>query len=183
MSKKTLERPLNSKEIKPVNPKGNQSWIFIEGLMLKLKLQSSGHLMRRNDSLEKTLLLGKIEGRKRLKEMTEYEMSGWHHQLDGHEFEQAPGDGEGQGNLTCYIQSVGSKRVIHNLATKQQHNAEFSNEAAPIRGRLCLVLFRTLVRDDTTLEIGLQWKIPLGIWVPNFHRVSVSICNCCHIYE
>ena len=57
--------PLDCKEIKPVNPKGNQSSIFIEGLRLKLKLQSFGHLMRRTDSLEKILMLGKIEGRRR----------------------------------------------------------------------------------------------------------------------
>ena len=56
---KTLESPLACKEIEPVNPKGNQPWIFIEGLMLKLKLQYFGHLMRRADSL------GKIEGRRR----------------------------------------------------------------------------------------------------------------------
>ena len=62
---KTLESPLDSK-IKPVNPKGNQPWILsLEGLMLKLKLQYFGHLMRRADSLEKTLMLGKIEGRRR----------------------------------------------------------------------------------------------------------------------
>ena len=60
---KTLESPLDFKEIQPVNPKGNQSRIFIEGLMLKL--QYFGHLMRRNDSFEKTLMLGKIEGRRR----------------------------------------------------------------------------------------------------------------------
>ena len=62
---KTLETPLDCKEIQSVNPKGNQSWISFEGLMLKLKLQSFGHLMRRTDSLEKTLMLGKIEGRRR----------------------------------------------------------------------------------------------------------------------
>ena len=62
---KTLESPLDCKEIQPVNPKGNQSWIFIEGLMLKLKLQYFGHLMQRTDSFEKTLMLGKIEGRRR----------------------------------------------------------------------------------------------------------------------
>ena len=56
---------LDCKEIKPVNPKGNQPWISLEGLMLKLKLQYSGHLMWRADTLEKTLILGKIEGRKR----------------------------------------------------------------------------------------------------------------------
>ena len=63
---KTLESPLDCKEIQPVHPKGNQSWIFIlEGLMLKLQLQYFGHLMRRTDSLEKTLMLGKSEGKRR----------------------------------------------------------------------------------------------------------------------
>ena len=58
----------------------------LEGLMLKLKLQYFGHLMRRADSLEKTLMLGKIEGQEE-KGMTEDEMVGWHHWLNGHEFE------------------------------------------------------------------------------------------------
>ena len=58
-----------------------------------------GHLMRRTDSLEKTLILGKIKGRKR---RGRQRMIGWHHQLDGHEFEQAPGVGDGQGGLACY---------------------------------------------------------------------------------
>ena len=62
---KPLESPLDCKEIQPVHPKGNQSWCSLEGLMLKLKLQYFGHLMWRADSLEKTLMLGKIEGRKR----------------------------------------------------------------------------------------------------------------------
>ena len=68
--------------------------------MLKLKLQYFGHLVQRTDSLEKTLMLGKIEGRRR-KGMTEDEMVRWHHQLNGHEFEQAVGVGDGQGGLTC----------------------------------------------------------------------------------
>ena len=65
MLEKTLESPLDCKEIQPVNPKGNQSEYSSEGLMLKLKLQYFGHLMRRVDSLEKTLMLGGIGGRKR----------------------------------------------------------------------------------------------------------------------
>ena len=65
MLEKTLENHLDCMEIKPVNAKGNQSWIFIEGLMLKLKLQYFGHLIWRADSLEKTLMLGKIDGRRR----------------------------------------------------------------------------------------------------------------------
>ena len=62
MLEKTLESPLDFKEIKPVNPKGNQS---LEGLMLKLKFQYFSHLMQRTDPLEKTLMLGKIESRRR----------------------------------------------------------------------------------------------------------------------
>ena len=62
---KTLESPLDCKEIKPVHPKGNQSEYSLEGLMLKLKVQYFGHLMQRTDSLEKTLMLGKIEGGRR----------------------------------------------------------------------------------------------------------------------
>ena len=62
---KTLESPLDCKEIQPVYPNGDQSWVFIRRLMLKLKLQYFGHVMRRADSLEKTLMLGRIESRRR----------------------------------------------------------------------------------------------------------------------
>ena len=62
---KTLESPLDCKEIQPVHPKGDQSGCSLEGLMLNLKLQHFGHLMQRVDSLKKTLMLGKIEGRRR----------------------------------------------------------------------------------------------------------------------
>ena len=62
---KTLESSLDCKEIQPVHSKGDQSWCSLEGLMLKLKLQYFGHLMRRVDSLEKILMLGGIEGKRR----------------------------------------------------------------------------------------------------------------------
>ena len=62
---KTLESPLGSKEIKPVNPKDINPEYSLEGLMLNLKLQYFGHLMQRVDSLGKTLMLGKIEGRRK----------------------------------------------------------------------------------------------------------------------
>ena len=74
---KTLESPLDCKEIKPVNPKGNQPWIRMKGLRLKLQLQYFGHLMQRADSLAKPLMLGKIDGRE--KGTTEDEMVGWNH--------------------------------------------------------------------------------------------------------
>ena len=75
---KTLESPLDYKKIQSVHPKGDQSWVFTGRLMLKLKLQYFGHLMRRADSFEMTLMLGKIEGRRR-RGVTEDEMAGWHH--------------------------------------------------------------------------------------------------------
>ena len=62
---KTLERPLDCEEFQPVHPKGDQSWVFIGRTDVKLKLQYFGHLMRRADSSEKTLMLGKSEGRRR----------------------------------------------------------------------------------------------------------------------
>ena len=73
---KTLESPLDFKEIQPVHPKGDQSWVFLEGLMLKLKLQYFGHFMWRVDLLEKTLMLGEIGGRRR----RGWQRMGW---LDG----------------------------------------------------------------------------------------------------
>ena len=77
---------------------------------MKLKLQYFGHLMQRADSFEKTLMLEKIEGRRR-RGGTEDEMVRWHHRLIGHEFEQAPGVGGGQGSLACC--SLWGGRVIH----------------------------------------------------------------------
>ena len=82
----------------------------LEGMMLKLQLQYSGHLTRRVDSLEKTLMLGRIGGRRRGRQD---EMVGWHHRLNGHEFEQAPEVGDGQGGLVC-CSPWGSQRVGHN---------------------------------------------------------------------
>ena len=76
MSEKTLESPLDCKEIKPVNPKGNQPWIFIG----------------RTDA-------GKNWGQE--KSVTEDDMVDWHHWFNGHEFEQTPADSEGQGSLAC----------------------------------------------------------------------------------
>ena len=77
---KTFESPLDCKKIQPVNPKGISSEYSLEGLMLKMKFQYFGHLMRRIDSFEKTLMLGKIEERRREeKGTTKDEMVGWYH--------------------------------------------------------------------------------------------------------
>ena len=93
------------------------------GLFVKLtsfkvqKLLYFGHLIRRADSLEKTLMLVKPKGRRR-RGATEHEVVGWHHRLKGHEFEQALGDGEGQRGLAC-------RRVRHELVTEQQQRFKF----------------------------------------------------------
>ena len=65
MLEKTVESPLDCKEIQPVHSEGDQPWDFLEGMTLKLKLQYFGHLMQRVNSLEKTLMLGRIGGRRR----------------------------------------------------------------------------------------------------------------------
>ena len=93
-------RRSNQSILKEISPEYS-----LEGLTLKLKLQYFGHLMRRSDLLEMTIRLGKIEGRRRRVE-TEDEMVGWHHQLDGYEFEQAPGIGDGHGSLTAAAHGV-----------------------------------------------------------------------------
>ena len=91
---KTLESSVDCKEIKPVHPKGNQSWVFIGRTDTEDETLILCHLIWRTDSLEKTLMLGKIAGRRRRGQ----QRMRW---LDGHEFEQAPGVGDGQGSLAC----------------------------------------------------------------------------------
>ena len=97
---KTLESPLDSKEIKPVNPKGNQSWLFFG----RTDVEAEAPVLWPPDA--KNWLTGKDpdggkDWRQEEKGTTEDEMVGWHHRLDGHEFEQAPGVGDGQGNPVC----------------------------------------------------------------------------------
>ena len=95
----------------------------LEGLMLKLKLQYFGHLMWRVDSLEKTLMLGRDWGQE--KGTTEDEMAGWHHRLDGCEFEWTPGVGDGQGGHGV-LRFMGSQRVGHDWATELNWNVQLS---------------------------------------------------------
>ena len=99
--------------------KENNYEYSLEGLMLKLKLQYSAHLMWRADSLEKTLMLGKTEYRRENTGATEDEMVGWHHWLNAHEFEQTPGDDERQGSLACSSPWGHKDWVGHDRGTKQ----------------------------------------------------------------
>ena len=95
-----FESPLDCKEIKPVKPKGNQSWIFIE----RTDAEAEVPILWPPDA--KNWLIGKVpntgkDWRQEEKRTTEDDMIGWHHWLNGHEFEQTLGDGEGQGSLAC----------------------------------------------------------------------------------
>ena len=93
---KTLESPLDCKEIKPVNPKGNQSWIFIG----RTDAEAETPILWPPDWLLEEDPDAGIDWRQE-KGTTEDEMVGWHHWLDGHEFEQTLGVGDGQGRLVC----------------------------------------------------------------------------------
>ena len=98
---KTLESPLDCKKIKSVNPERNQSWIFIG----RTDVEAEAPILWPPDAKRKSQLIGKDpDARKDLKQekgTTEDEMFGWHHWLNRHEFEQAPGDSKGQGTLVC----------------------------------------------------------------------------------
>ena len=95
---RALESPMDCKEIKPVNPKGNQSWIFIG------RTDAEAPILCSPDA--KNWLIGKAPDAgkdwRQERGTTEDEMVGWPHQLNGHEFEQAPGIGDGQGSLVCF---------------------------------------------------------------------------------
>ena len=97
---KTPESPLDCKEIKSVNPKGNQSWIFIERTDAEAETPTLRPPDAKNWLIEKDPDARK-DWRWEEKGTTEDEMFEWHHQLNGHEFEQAPGVGDEQGSLAC----------------------------------------------------------------------------------
>ena len=114
---KTLESPLDSKEIKPVNNKGNQSWIFTGRTDVEAEAPILWPPDVKSQLIGKDPDAGKDWGQYE-KEATEDEMVGWHPWHNGHEFEQTPGDSEGQGSLECC--SYGLQRVGHILMNEQQ---------------------------------------------------------------
>ena len=113
---KTLESPLDSKEIQPVRPKGDQSWVFIGRTDVEAETpilwppDVNSWLIWKDPDARK-------DWRQEEKRMTEDEMVGWHHRFNGHGFGWTPGVGDGQGCLAC-CSSLGSQRVGHNWATE-----------------------------------------------------------------
>ena len=99
-------RRSNQSILKEISP-----WCSLKGLTLELKLQYFGYLMRRNDSLEKTLMTGKTEDRSKEERAAEDEMVGWHHWLSGHEFEQALGGGEDREAWSAAVHGVTKSRT------------------------------------------------------------------------
>ena len=114
---KTLESPLDCMEIKPVNPKGDQPWIFNGKTDAKAEAPIFWPLDTKNRLTGKDPDAGEDWGQEE-KEMTEDEVVGWHRRLNGHESQQAPGNGEGQGSLTCY--SPGGAKSQTWLSEQQQ---------------------------------------------------------------
>ena len=123
---KTLESPLDCKEIQPVHPKGNQSWIFIGGLMLKLKLQSFGHLMQRTDSLEKTLMLGKMKAGR---EGDSREWNHWMASLTRWTWIWVSSRGWQWTGRPGVLQFMGSQRVRHNWAAELNWGLEWATRS------------------------------------------------------
>ena len=130
---KTLESPLDSKKFQLVHPKGNQSWLFIGSTDAEVETPILWPPDAKNWLIWKDLDSGK-DWRQKEKGTTEDEMVGWHHQLNGHEFELTPGVGDGQGSLVfcsrwdhkvrldwvTELNWLGSWIVGHDLATEQQ---------------------------------------------------------------
>ena len=114
---KTLQSPSDSKEIKPVNSKGNQAWVFIG----RIDAEAEAPTLWPSDAKSQLIKNDPDAGEdwQQQKWVGEDEMVRWHHGLNGHEFKQSPGDREGQGSLGC-CSPWGSQRVRHDLGTEQQ---------------------------------------------------------------
>ena len=119
-----LGRRPNQSVLKEINPEYS-----LKGLMPKLKLQYFGHLMGRVNSLEKTLMLGKIEGRSR--RGWQDEMVRWHRWLNGHEFEQAPGVANRQGKLTCWSPWCHKESDMAEQLNNNNNNNNKNNKNVP----------------------------------------------------
>ena len=160
-----LESPLDNKEIKPVNSKGNQSWIFIAGIDAEAEAPILWLPDAKNWLIGKDPDAGKDWGQEE-KGMTEDEMGGWHHWLNGHEFEQTPGDGEGQGSLVCF-----SSRGPKESDTTERLN---SNWCFCVREILTWLLLNKKTKFSQTLIVHELWKLRVFIPAVTFSLPSAT---------
>ena len=155
----------------------------LEGLILKLKLQYFGHLMWRTDSLEKTMMQGTFERQE--KGMTEDEIVGWHHRLDGHEFEQALGIGDGHAAVRHaspgMLQCMRSKGVRHNWATEltesnwYQEHISLEKVVNNCRNRYngnSIVRMACVTSSSPTEYLR---QVPQGLVSPSLMRVTLQV--------
>ena len=150
---KTLESPLDSEEIKPVSPERKQPWIFIGRTDTKAKAPILWSPDAKNWLVGKDPDAGKDWGQEE-KGTTEDEMVGWHQRLNGHEFEQTPGDSEGQGSLACCSPWV--HRVGHNWATEWWRTAIVIYKNIYLE-RLKPLEFPLLSDKGVPKEFGISW--------------------------
>ena len=161
---KTLESPLDCKEIQPVHPKGNQSWIFIGRTDAEAETpilwppDAKNWLLRKDPDAEK-------DWRQEEKGMTENEMFGWHRWLDEHEFEQALGVGDGQVNLVC-CSPWGRKELD---TTEWPTKAQEANIA--LKALYAEFKYRWAFREDAIFLEKCQVK---GSWWGSRHLVRVE---------
>ena len=153
---KNLESPFDSKEIKPVNPKGNKSWIFI-GRMLKLKLQYFGHLMWKTDSLEKTLMMGNTDGRRK---RGWWGWDGWMALLTQLAWVWASSRSWWWTERPGLLQSMGSQRIRHNWATELNWTEVLLQGAK--EGRMRMNAREKRSRDRRSP--GQSWLLSLVTW-------------------
>ena len=179
----TLESPLDCKEIQPVNPKGNGSWIFIG----RTDAEAEAPILSPPDV--KSWLIRKDpdawkDWRQEEKGTTEDEMVGWHHRLDGLEFEQAPGDGEGQWSLAC-CSPWGCKEL--DTTERLNNNEQFKNRpllelslAAGRRKESGMVLDGYKVDARPFSDQG---SYPRSVSSATFLAVSQKIKQCCKYWK
>ena len=159
---KTLESPLDSKEIQPVNPKQNQPWMLIG----RTDVEAEAPILWSPDA--KSWLIGKDpdagkDWRQEEKRTTEDEIVGWHHQLNGHEFKQTPGDDERQGSLACC-----SPWNWQESDTTLWLNNNKTHRVALSQSRTSLMPGTVLCAENMTAMDKIN-----GVWVPKWHHAKV----------
>ena len=154
MLERATESPLDCKEINPVNPKGNQSWIFIARTDAEAEAPILWLSDVKNWLIGKGLDAGKC-WRQEEKGMTEDEMVGWHHRLNGHEFEQTPGDTEGQGSLAC----------CSTWGCKESDRTQWLNNNNILAGLIWEGLWDFFGRNDAKAETLILWPPDAKNWL------------------
>ena len=151
---KTLEIPLDCKEIQPVHSEGEQSWVFFGRNDAEAETPILWPPDVKSGLIWKTLMLGKIESKRR--RGWQDEMVGWHHPLNGHEFEQAPGVGDGQGGLACC--SPWGRKESH--TTEQLNWTESSHSVSCLRPvkPFCTTMFS--VKYNNPISKCLDYLVP-----------------------